>query len=242
MRISRLYQSIALQHGETIELDDDSAHYVRTVLRLKKGSAIIVFNNQGGEFAGAILEASRKRVVIDINEWIARDVESNLQVNFGLAISKGSRMDFAIQKSVELGVNDITPLVTERSVVRLTDDSKQQKIRHWQKIAQHAAEQSGRTLVPAVNDVLKLADWIGNQVGLRIFLDPRAQKKLTELQPEQEQMTLLAGPEGGFSESERDTAKESGFIPVQLGSRILRSETAALAALAAAQTLWGDYG
>jgi len=242
MRISRLYQSIALQSGESFELDDESAHYVKTVLRLKKGSAIIVFNNQGGEFSGTILESSRKRVAININEWIARNVESNLQVKFGLAISKGSRMDFAIQKSVELGVNEITPLVTERSVVRLTDDSKKQKIRHWQKIAQHAAEQSGRTLVPAIHDVIKLADWVENQVGLKIFLDPRSQKKLTELQPEQEIMTLLAGPEGGFSESERVMAKQSGFILVQLGSRILRSETAALAALAAAQTLWGDYG
>lgn len=242
MRISRLYQSIAIQPGETIELDDESGHYVRTVLRLKKGSAIIVFNGQGGEYSGTILEARRKRVAIDINEWSDRNVESNLQVKFGLAISKGSRMDFAIQKSVELGVNDITPLVTERSVVRLTDDSKQQKIRHWQKIAQHAAEQSGRTLVPSVNQVTKLADWVENQVGLKIFLDPSAQKKLTELQAEQERMTLLAGPEGGFSEHERITAKQSGFIPVQLGSRILRSETAALAVLAAAQTLWGDYG
>ena len=242
MRISRVYQSIALHSGETIELDDDGAHYVRTVLRLKKASPIILFNGQGGEYTGTILESSRKRVAIDINDWIARDVESNLHVKFGLAISKGSRMDFAIQKSVELGVNDITPLVTERSVVRLTDDSKQQKIRHWQKIAQHAAEQSGRTLVPAINEVFRLADWIKNQAGLKIFLDPRAQKKLTELQPEQEKMILLTGPEGGFSESERDTAKRSGFIPVQLGSRILRSETAALTALAAAQTLWGDYG
>jgi 16S rRNA (uracil1498-N3)-methyltransferase len=242
MRVSRLYQSSTLQSGEAIELDDDSAHYVRTVLRLKKGSTIIVFNGQGGEYAGIILESSRKRVVIDINEWIVRNVESNLHVKFGLAISKGSRMDFAIQKSVELGVNDITPLVTERSVVRLTDDSKQQKIRHWQKIAQHAAEQSGRTMVPAVNDVVKLDDWVEIQAGLKIFLDPEAPKKMTELQPEQEKITLLAGPEGGFSEPERVTAKDVGFIPVQLGSRILRSETAALAALAAAQTLWGDYG
>lgn len=242
MRISRLYNSTALQCGGTIELDDESAHYVRTVLRLKKGSEIIVFNNQGGEYSGRISESSRKRVAIDINKWVDRDVESNLQVTLGLAISKSTRMDFAIQKSVELGVNNITPLVTERSVVRLTNDSKLQKIRHWQKIAQHAAEQSGRTLVPLVNDVTNLDNWVENQAGLKIFLDPRAQKKLTELQAEQEKMILLAGPEGGFSEAERITAKQSGFIPVQLGSRILRSETAALAALAAAQTLWGDYG
>ena len=242
MRISRLYQPVALTSGDAIELDDENAHYVRTVLRLKKNSEIILFNGQGGEYQARVLEAHRKRVVIEVNEWNDRNVESSLQVAFGLSISRGSRMDFAIQKAVELGVNAMTPLTTERSVVKLNEETMQQKCRHWQKIAQHASEQSGRTILPLMSRVATLSDWLEKQPGLKIFLDPKAQNKLSQLKPEQNQITLLAGPEGGFSEQERILAQDSGFTPVQMGPRVLRSETAALTALAAVQTLWGDYG
>ena len=242
MRISRLYVAMPLVLHETIELDEDRAHYLRTVLRIKKEQLITLFNGQGGEYQGRTIEVSRKRVLIEIQSFSDRSVESNLHVVFGLGVSRGDRMDFAVQKLVELGVVQITPLQTERCVVQLKGEKGQNKVRHWQKIAQHATEQSGRTVRPEVYDVEHIEAWVNQQAGLKIFLDPFAKQTLLQLQPEDNQVTLLAGPEGGFSEQERTIAKQAGFIPVQLGQRILRTETAALAALTSAQVLWGDLG
>lgn len=242
MRISRLYTPVALATGKPIELDDDNGHYVRTVLRLKKDDPIILFNGQGGEYLCTVAEASRKAVVLEIGQWDGRSVESPLQVNLGLGISRGDRMDLTVQKAVELGVNYMTPLQTERCVVQFKGDKKPQRLLHWQKIVQHAAEQSGRTSLPAMPEIDTLQNWVGSQQGLKVFLDPYAQTALTELKPETMAVTLLTGPEGGFSSQERDMAKASGFIPVRLGARILRTETASIAALAAVQLLWGDFG
>ncbi len=242
MRISRLYVSSPLALNEAIELDEESAHYLRAVLRLKKGHAITLFNGQGGEFQGQAVEVSRKRVLIELQSFNRRSVESNLQVVLGLGVSRGDRMDFSVQKSVELGVAQITPLQTERCVVQLKTEKGDNKVRHWQKIAQHATEQSGRTVRPEVHRVESMESWVKQQTGLKIFLDPFATQTLMQLKPDASQVTLLAGPEGGFSEPEREIAKQSGFIPVQLGPRILRTETATLTALSAVQVLWGDLG
>ncbi len=227
---------------QTIELDEDCAHYVRTVLRLKKEYLVVLFNGLGGEYQAEIIEVSRKQVLVKILSFIARDVESPLQVLLGLGISRGERMDFAVQKSVELGVAQIAPLITEHCVVQLKGDKESNKIRHWQKIAQHASEQSGRTVMPVIKNVALLADWVERQSGLKVFLDPFATQTLQDLKPEGNKVTLLAGPEGGFAEQEREIAKQAGFIPVKIGPRVLRTETAALAALTAVQVLWGDLG
>jgi 16S rRNA (uracil1498-N3)-methyltransferase len=159
----------------------------------------------------------------------------------GLGISRGDRMDFSVQKAVELGVNHITPLLTERCVVQFKGEKKPQRLLHWQKIVQHAAEQSGRTTLPELTDIEYLQQWVSKQKGLKVFLDPYAELTLTDINPIDMQVTLLTGPEGGFSGQEREIAKVAGFIPVRLGSRILRTETASLAALAAVQMLWGDF-
>jgi 16S rRNA (uracil1498-N3)-methyltransferase len=150
-------------------------------------------------------------------------------------------MDWAVQKAVELGVAKLTPLLTERCVTKLTEDKKQQRLQHWQHIVQHATEQSGRTCLPEMSEIIDISEWVSQQQGLRIFLDPYAEHSLVDLQPENQCVTLLSGPEGGFSEQERQLAKAAGFIPVRMGSRILRTETAVLSALAAVQTLWGDF-
>lgn len=242
MRISRLYTPTPLTTGKHIELDDDNGHYVRTVLRLKTGDPIILFNGQGGEYSCLVAEVSRKTVSIAVEQWNDRSVESPLQITLGLGISRGDRMDLTVQKSVELGVNRITPLLTERCVVQFKGEKKPQRLLHWQKIVQHAAEQSGRTTLPPLLEVEALQNWINKQQGLKVFLDPYAETTLMELKPETMKVTLLTGPEGGFSNNERDLAKASGFIPVRLGARILRTETASLAALAAVQILWGDFG
>ncbi|NOS75922.1 MAG: 16S rRNA (uracil(1498)-N(3))-methyltransferase [Methyloglobulus sp.] len=241
MRISRLYVPLPLALNEQVELDDDSGHYVRTVLRLKKDDAIILFNGKGGEYVCLISEVSRKTVLIATKSWSDRNVESPLQVTLGLGISRGDRMDLSVQKAVELGVHQITPLMTERCVVQLKGEKKPQRLQHWQKIVQHAAEQSGRTVLPELIEIAALQNWVGNQQGLKVFLDPYAEQSLAQLQPDGMKVTLLTGPEGGFADQERNIAKAAGFIPVRLGSRILRTETAAIAALAAVQMLWGDF-
>ena len=241
MRISRLYTFAELNAGKQIELDDENAHYVRTVLRLKKDAEIILFNGSGGEYLGSIIEVSRRAVVIDIKQWNNRSVESTLSVHLGLGISRGDRMDFSVQKVVELGVNVITPLITERCQVQFKGEKKSQRWVHWQKIVQHATEQSGRTQLPDLLEIDSLSTWVIQQQGLKVFLDPYAEHSLADLE-RPTQVTLLVGPEGGFSDAERTVAKAAGFIPVRMGARILRTETAALAALSAVQMLWGDFG
>ena len=242
MRVSRLYVDLPLTPNGQVELDDEGAHYVRTVLRLKKDDAIILFSGKGGEYTGKLGEVSRKSVWVNIKSWADRSVESPLNINLGLGISRGDRMDLAVQKAVELGVNAITPIITERCVVQLKGEKEQQRLQHWRKIIQHAAEQSGRTLLPGLTEIAAIQDWVSGQQGLKIFLDPYAEQTLAELKPDSMQVTLLTGPEGGFTDQERGIAKAAGFTPVALGSRILRTETAALAALAAVQMLWGDFG
>lgn len=242
MRVSRLYLPTSIQAGQDIELDDDSAHYVRNVLRLKQSAPLIVFNGEGGEWTAKIQESHRKRVAIRTERWIDRHVESPLTVHLGLGVSRSERMDWAIQKAVELGVSTIFPLLTERCVVQLKEEKRRQKHRHWQRIVQNAAEQCGRTRLPEVTDIHTLGDWLTVPQGLKIFLDPNARATLSQLQPDAHQVALLSGPEGGFSETERQLAEAAGFIPVRLGKRILRTETAALAALSALQLLWGDFG
>jgi 16S rRNA (uracil1498-N3)-methyltransferase len=242
MRVSRLFTPMHLAAGKHIELDDDNGHYVRTVLRLKKDAEIILFNGSGGEYLCTVGEVSRKTVLIHIDKWLERTLESPLLVTLGLGISRGDRMDFSVQKAVELGVNQITPLLTERCVVQFKGEKKPQRLLHWQKIVQHAAEQSGRTTLPELTDIEHLQQWVSKQKGLKVFLDPYAESTLADINPIDMQVTLLTGPEGGFSDQEREVAKVAGFISVRLGSRVLRTETASLAALAAVQMLWGDFG
>lgn len=241
MRVSRLFVNQPLTPDQSIELDDDNGHYVRTVLRLKTGDSLILFNGRGDEYSGELGEVSRKTVRVLIQTKSVRSVESPLHINLGLGISRGDRMDLTVQKAVELGVNRITPLLTERCVVQLKGDKQQQRLQHWQKIVQHAAEQSGRTILPELTEIVLLQNWVANQAGLNVFLDPYADQHLAQLQPAEMKVTLLTGPEGGFTGQERHIAIAAGFTPVRLGSRILRTETASIAALAAVQMLWGDF-
>ena len=241
MRVSRIFVADALNCGQQLELDEDAAHYIRSVLRLQQGQRLIVFNGQGNEYAGELAEVSRKRVSLKITELIERDVESPLLVRLGMGISRGDRMDWAVQKAVELGVAQLTPLVTERCVIKFNDAKKQQRLQHWRHIVQHAAEQSGRTRLAELTEICELRDWAGQQTGLRVFLDPFAEQRLADLGNDNQEITLLSGPEGGFSATERQLAVAAGFIPARMGARILRTETAVLAALAAVQTLWGDF-
>ncbi|CAI8789531.1 Ribosomal RNA small subunit methyltransferase E [Methylococcus capsulatus] len=240
MRISRLYLPVPLASGADVVLDGERAHYLRTVLRLKRGFDLTVFNGEGGEFAARIGVCHREAVSLTVGEHRPDDRESRLDVRLGLGISRGERMDLAIQKAVELGVGAITPLFTERCVVQLDGERKAQRLEHWRRVVWAACEQSGRNRVPEVLEPRSLEAWLPEAAGLRICLDPHAVHSLRELAPPVGSVTLLSGPEGGFSDAERAMAVAAAFVPIRLGPRVLRTETAALAALAAIQTLWGD--
>ena len=241
MRISRLFVRADLTEGETLQLDEESGHYLRSVLRLKKGHELTVFNGNGHEYAAKVEVASRDGVWLLLGKSQQKNTESSLITHLGLGISRGERMDLAIQKSVELGVSRITPLITERCVVRLDDDKKDTRYQHWVNIVRSACEQSGRNRLPVIDRPCQLQDWIDQPQGLRMFFDPSGTTSLNRLPAPGGRVTLLTGPEGGFAERERDRSIRAGFIPVRLGPRILRTETAVLAALAAVQTLWGDW-
>jgi 16S rRNA (uracil1498-N3)-methyltransferase len=242
MRISRFYLPVKLTAGSILTPDQESAHYMHTVLRLQKGDQLNVFNGDGEEYSASVLDASRARLTILLGaESASVDRESGLHTHLGLGISRGERMDLAIQKAVELGANIITPLFTERCVVQLNAARKQQRWQHWCKVVQSACEQCGRNRIPELRQPQYIAEWITAQRGLRLLLDPHNGKRLTEL-PAATGVVILSGPEGGFSDKERNIALQAGFTGLRLGPRILRTETAALAALAAVQTLWGDLG
>jgi len=242
MRISRFFLPQTLSPDAVVQLDEDSAHYLRTVLRLKKGAELIVFNGEGGEYPACVLEAHKEAVSVSLGEFNPREAESPLHTHLGLGISRGERMDLALQKAVELGVSAITPLLTERCVVRLDEERKGQRLRHWRKLVQSACEQCGRNRVPTVFETMTLEAWVKQQTGLRLFLDPHGSLSLRELPPPTGPVCLLSGPEGGFAEHERQSALAAGFMALRLGPRVLRTETAALAALAAIQSVWGDLG
>lgn len=241
MRVSRLHVPGPLKSGDLF-LDAETGHYVRDVLRLGAGDELTVFDGTGGEYAAEIAIAGKREVALRVGEFRDREAESPLRVELGLGVTRGERMDYAVQKAVELGVARIAPLVTERCVVRLDATRWAQRAAHWRKVAASACEQCGRNRPPQLAEPLKLTEWLGAQSGLRLFCDPRAMTGLRELARPAGSVCLLAGPEGGFSPEERDLARSAGFAPVRLGPRVLRAETAALAALTALQTLWGDLG
>lgn len=240
MRVSRLYVPVPLASGAIVPLQGERAHYLRTVLRLKSGVELAVFDGSGGEYAARIGRVEREAICLEIGAHRPTDRESPLETHLGLGIARGERMDFAIQKAVELGVRSITPLFTERCVVRLTGDRRRQRWEHWRGIAVAACEQCGRNRPPQIEEPRPLDEWLATARGLKIFLDPEAPQGLRDLEFAGTEVSLLSGPEGGFGPTERERARAAGFLSLRLGPRILRAETAALAALTAIQAQWGD--
>jgi len=232
-------------HGECA-LDSDQAHHVARVLRLEAGAAVIVFDGRGIERDAVIARIAKSGVVLNVGAPRAVDRESPLAVMLAQGMSSGERMDYTVQKAVELGAAGIQPLATSRSVVRLDAERAQKRIAHWQAVVIAACEQCGRNSVPQVLPVMSFYDWLAREAGqektmLRLLLSPAAPATLRDLPRPSGGVTLLAGPEGGLSPQEQRDAQTAGFAPVRLGPRVLRTETAALAALSAMQTLWGDF-
>jgi len=243
--LTRLYFSGELVPGRAFALPRQQAHHATRVLRLKAGDAVTLFNGGGAEFDAMVTRVAGDAVSVKVGD--ARDCarESPLEIVLGQALSSGERMDYTVQKAVELGVAAIHPLAAVRSVVRLTGERAEKRVAHWQAVAISACEQSGRNRVPPVAPVTEFAAWLGRAAGgageLRLLLSPAGATRLRDLPRPAASIVLLAGPEGGFTPEEESAARHYGFAPVRLGPRVLRTETAAVAALAALQALWGDF-
>ncbi|MFO8025277.1 16S rRNA (uracil(1498)-N(3))-methyltransferase [Thiohalophilus sp.] len=240
MRIPRLYQDFPLAVGVNVELDETAIRHGIQVLRLKPDDTVILFNGDGHDYLGRLTVVSKNHATATIESAIALDNESSLPTQLALGIAKGERMDYALQKAVELGINRLTPLVTERCVVQLDAKREQKRRQHWQGIIRGACEQSGRARLPQLDDVTRYADFLELALpGQRMILDPRSQQTLSQCARPQ-QLILMIGPEGGFTQTERAQAYQHDAVGVRLGPRILRTETAVVAGLTAVQTLWGD--
>lgn len=240
MRIPRFYQSQALKEGTSIILSKEASHHLLQVLRFKIGSTLIVFNGEPGEFSGTLTHIDKKNAVVQLHQWNHPASDSPLPIELGQGLSRGERMDYVIQKAVELGVTRITPLLTERCEVKLSPERAAKRLAHWQAIAIHACEQSGRCLLPTINAPVKLSHWLDEKRdGLQLICDPLSSTRVNTFATPAA-ATLLIGPEGGFSTVEVEAAEKSGFCRVSMGPRVLRTETAAVAALTLLQNQWGD--
>ncbi|HEV2212805.1 MAG TPA: 16S rRNA (uracil(1498)-N(3))-methyltransferase [Gammaproteobacteria bacterium] len=243
MRIPRIFHGSPLKDQQRVALDPQSAKHLLTVLRLKPGAPLILFDGSGFEFEAKLDEASKKQVWVSLSTAHGPAVESPLRVTLAQGVSRGERMDYTVQKAVELGIAGIAPVLTERSVVKLDAASAAKKREHWQAVAIGACEQSGRVRVPEVQAPIALPSFLAarQDVGLKLLLDPLGGVSAAGLpKPADGRVLLLVGPEGGLSETERALAARTGFTGLKLGPRILRTETAALVALSLLQSKWGD--
>jgi 16S rRNA (uracil1498-N3)-methyltransferase len=240
---TRLLVSSRLGNGREVRLEGEQARYLGRVLRLKAGDVLSLFNADDGEWRARIVAIGHDNVVLLAFEPQHRQVESPLRTHLVQGISRGERMDFVVQKATELGVKRISPVLTAHGMVKLDAERADKRRAHWQAIAESASEQSGRIRPPLVDLPVPLNDWFdGGNDGdsTQLVLAPGATDTLTGIGGIGEKLCLLIGPEGGLSEREREDAGLAGFRAVSLGPRILRTETAALAALAVAQATWGD--
>ena len=241
MPFPRIHCDVRLGPGAQLTLAPEAAQHVAKALRLKAGDAIVVFDGGGGEYEALIQRIDKDRVDVKVGAW--RDVEAEAAIPVGLVqgLPEADKMDWIIQKSVELGVAWIQPVICDRSVVRLSAERAAKREAHWRRVAVAACEQSGRNRIPEVRPTLGFMSWIAVPTQVRRWmLTPGAPALAAKLRPDGP-IELLIGPEGGLSERERDLALSQGCSPLSLGPRVLRTETAPLAALAAINALWGDF-
>jgi 16S rRNA (uracil1498-N3)-methyltransferase len=244
MRLTRVYVDATLEPGTRVALAGSAASHITRVLRLRVADALTLFNGRGGEYAARIETSHAGSVTVTVGARSAVERESPLTLTLAQGVSRGERMDLVVQKATELGVSGLVPVLTERSVVRLDAQQASRKVAHWRAIAVAACEQSGRNRLPEVATPLSLREFTGtarNAVsGARLLLSPGAALRLDDIPPPVTDVTVLIGPEGGLTESEEDLARTAGFAAVRLGPRVLRTETAALAALTLLQRKFGD--
>ncbi len=241
MRNPRIYSPQTLSPNSTLALDADAAHHVSRVLRMQVGDELMLFNGDGGEYRAAIVSIDKKSVRVALRSCDNCERESPLAIHLGIAISKGERMDWVIQKATELGVAQITPLQTERIEVRLSNEREEKKLTHWQAIAIAACEQCARNRIPAIHSPISLAAWLDSVTAdIKFVLHHRSEIALESHAEKPKSIALLIGPEGGLSAAEVVLAEKKKFASLRLGPRVLRTETAPLAAISILQFLWGD--
>ena len=243
MYIPRLYIDMPLAQGEEIGLPQAQTHHIQHVLRMRLNEKLILFNHSDSEYDCHIQHIDRKALVVKVNDSRQVNVDSPLQLHLLLGIMLGQQMDYAIQKAVELSVSRIVPIVTEYSHIKHKPQILEKKTRHWQGIIVNAAEQCGRTRIAELSSALSFEDSLSSELpDARLLLHPLEAKPFSDnLFADASTLCLLIGPEGGFSDAERKNAINRGFQPVSLGPRILRADTAVVAAMTACQLHWGDF-
>lgn len=248
--LARFYHQESLSVGSTVVLDHDNSHHAAQVLRLRTGDQVTLFNGAGGEFSGRLTHIGKSQCQVQISSFHDIERESSLSIQLAQAVCSNEKMDWIIQKAVELGVTQIQPLLTQRSIVRLSGERAEKRQQHWQRIIISACQQCGRNTIPQLLPLTTLTGWLEQKINKPIspdshdlILSPDASLRLAQLPAprESENTTILVGPEGGFTVEESEAASFAKFSAVRLGKRILRTETAALAAIAAMQSYWGDY-
>jgi len=247
MRRSRVYTAQVLVCGDTVELTGSTGHYLARVLRLALADPLILFNGDGRDYAGEICAIERDRVSVSIGQARVLDNESRLNITLVQAVSRSERMDYSLQKATELGVSCIQPVTSQRVEVRLDQKKQEKRLIHWRGVVVSACEQSGRAIVPEVRPLLTVQQWLQTRddtpgdKAQRLVLDPLATVSLSQAAIESLAISVLVGPEGGFSDAEMEQLSTSGVAAVSLGSRVLRTETAGPAAIAVLQTVFGDF-
>ncbi|MBD3586131.1 16S rRNA (uracil(1498)-N(3))-methyltransferase [Salinimonas sp. HHU 13199] len=241
MRIPRFYHPDHVPLDQEFPLSADAAHHASTVLRMKANQPVVLFNGDGNEYSGQIISVSRKEVMVEIDACLSLSTESALPIHLAQGISKGDRMETVLQKSVELGVTEITPVITERCTVKLDQKRWEKKFAQWQKVIIGACEQSGRNRLPVLHPVQELSQFLSASTQQhRLVLSPVAQSGFSKTPYKTQGYRLLIGPEGGLSEQEVHQAQEGGYGAVNMGPRILRTETAAIASISLLQGIHGD--
>lgn len=240
----RFFNPSPLHVGQTLPLSDNAMAHAIRVMRLKVGDDLTLFCGDGYDYTCTLDQIEKKSAWVKVLDSVKVENESPLTIRLLQGISSGDRMDYTLQKAVELGVSEIFPLSTERSVTKLSGDRAEKRVEHWQGVVIAACEQSGRAVVPKVHSPLTLAQWLtqfGEPAALNITLNPTGAKRLSELQAPTTAVNMLIGPEGGLSPAEIALANQHAFQSILIGPRILRTETAALTALACMQAAWGDF-
>lgn len=242
MRIPRFYEPQPLTEDSEVNLSDSVVQHVSRALRMRPGDALILFNGDGCEYQAELTEVAKRNACARITGVTTPARVSPLNVTVGQAVSRGERMDYAVQKATELGMNQLVPLFTERCEVRLNNERQDKRRQHWQQVAISACEQSLRCDLPEISEPQSLNDWLSTvEADLKLVLHHHTEQPLGDFD-KPASVALLIGPEGGLSEAEVELALSKGFKPVAFGPRVFRTETAPIAALSVLQYLWGDLG
>ena len=241
MRTPRIFEPDLVEAGLKFNVTKSNAHYLTTVLRLSIGDNVVLFTGLGGEYLCEIIEVKKKFVRVEVRYFNPIERESDLRIHLGIGVSRGASMDFLVQKTTELGVDTITPLLARRSEVRVSAARLEKKLVHWQQIAVAACRQSLRNRIPKLANPKTVNDWItGLNEQARFVLDPRAKKTVNTFTKTGNSVSLLVGPESGLDEEEIKNTESANFHKINLGPRILRAETAPIAAISILQSMWGD--